>query len=149
MPELAPEFTPPPSPVPPDSENEDPTGPAVIDPARYESFPVFRETFLSFVPGAWSNATFRSFGELLYRFVLEYWQHWPDQPEGQLRAALRAAVADVRHVQGFLAEWAGPDTSHDSPQEEHLAKIGGEIARKLGELADRLDGELGTWRGEA
>lgn len=51
------------------------------------------------------------------------------------------------HTQGFLAEWASPESSFDTPHDEHLAKMGGEIARELGKLADRLEKELGSWRG--
>ena len=86
---------------------------------------------------------------MLYRFVLEYWRYWPDQPEGQLRGSLRAAVADMRHVQGFLLDWAHPETSHSGPHEAHLGKVGGDIARKLGELADRLEKEMGGGGGRS
>lgn len=123
--------------------------PPVIDPTKFEDFAAFRETFLLYFSDPWANAALRSLGSLLYDFVLEYWQHWPDQPEGLLRASLRAAVADIRHVQGFLAEWAAPETAHETPHLEHLAKVGGVVARDLGGLADRLEAELGTWRREA
>ena len=153
MPELTPQSTPPPVPpsLAPEMSSDDPPAaiPPIIDPAKFENFPAYREIFLLYVTDPTANAALRGQGTLTYDLILDYWGKWPDHPEGLLRAALRAAVADVRHVQGFLAEWAGPDTSHDGPHEEHLAKVGGEIARKLGELADRLEGELGTWRGEA
>jgi hypothetical protein len=154
MPELTPQSTTPaeslpPTPPPPAPDPDDrPTIPPVIDPARFEDFPTFRETFLSFIVGAEANTTVRRFGDLLYNLVLEYWQYWPDQPEGQLRASLRAAVADMRHVQGFLSEWAAPETDHKNPHEEHLAKVGAGVAGDLGALADRLETELGPWRGE-
>jgi hypothetical protein len=90
----------------------------------------------------------RAAGGLLYDLILEYRRFWPDHPEGHFRAHLRAAVADLRHLQGFLAEWDGPDTDHKSPQEEHLAKIGGEVSSELARLADRLETEMGAWRGE-
>lgn len=137
----------PPELAPPDPE-DGAVGPPAIDPADFEDFPAFRETFLLYFSDPWANATLRSLGELLFDFVLEYWQHWPDQPEGLLRASLRAAVADLRHVQGFLAEWVGPDTAHETPHLEHLAKVGGGISRDLGILADRLETDLGPWRGE-
>ena len=123
--------------------------PPIIDPAKFEDFATFRETFLLYFSDPEANATLRSLGNLLHNFVLEYWRFWPDQPEGLLRASLRAAVADLRHVQGFLTEWAGPNTNHGTPHGEHLAKVGGVVARDLGGLADRLEAELGTWRGEA
>jgi hypothetical protein len=155
MPELVENPTPPDSPpsdlsppVPPDPD-ELAVGPPVIDPTSFEDFPVLRETFLHQVSGAKSNAALRSFGDLLYILVLQYSEWWPPQPEGTLRAALRAGIADLRHVQGFLLEWTGPDASPETPHEEHLAKVGGEIAVQVGKLADRLETEMGPWRGEA
>lgn len=137
MPELTPESTSPPAAVPP-----------ILDPASFEDHPAFRETFMLYFSDPEANTALRSLGSLLYDFVLEYWTNWPDQPEGLLRASLRAAIADMRHVQGFLAEWAGPNTAHETPHLEHLAKVGGGIAQELGVLADRLETELGPWRGE-
>ena len=137
MPELTPESTSPPAAVPP-----------ILDPAYFEDHPAFRETFLLYFSDPEANTALRSLGSLLYDFVLEYWTNWPDQPEGLLRASLRAAIADMRHVQGFLTEWASPDTAHETPHLEHLAKLGGGVARDLGVLADRLETELGPWRGE-
>jgi hypothetical protein len=149
MPDLTSESTLPPELAPPDPD-DGAVGPPVIDPADFENFPAFRESFLLYFSDPWANAALRSLGSLLYDFVLEYWHHWPDQPEGLLRASLRAAVAvaDLRHMQGFLTEWASPETAHGSPHEEHLAVFGGGIARDLGVLADRLETELGPWRGE-
>ncbi len=158
MPELTPQSTtpaealsptPPPTEPPADDPPEAPPAiPPIIDPAHFEDYPAFRETFLLYFSDPEASATLRSLGSLLYALVLEYWQHWPDQPEGLLRASLRAAVADLRHVQGFLTEWAGPTTDHGTPHGEHLAKVGGGVARDLEVLADRLESELGPWRGE-
>jgi hypothetical protein len=125
-----------------------PAVPPIIDPDRFEDYPGFRETFLLYVPDPTANATLRGFGELMYNLILEYWDYWPDHPEGLLRASLRAAVADLRHVQGFLREWDSPDTAHGSPHEEHLAGVGGKVAVEIGAMADRLERELGSWRGE-
>jgi len=55
----------------------------------------------------------------------------------------------LRHVQGSLLEWTGPDTTLQTPHEEYLASLVGEVARELGALGDRLEAELGSWRGEA
>jgi hypothetical protein len=152
MPELAPQSTPPSVQPPPVSEaspdNPPPAIPPIVDPSRFEEFPTFRETFLAFIADPDANAIFRGFGELLFDFILEYWEHWPDQPEGELRANLRAAVADMRHVQGYLAQLAGPHSAFDSAHEEHLAGVGGAVSREIGALADRIERELGTWRGE-
>jgi hypothetical protein len=121
--------------------------PAVINPDRYEDFPFLRETFLLYVSDPSSNAALRGMADLLFTLILEYWGQWPNQPEGLLRASLRAAVADMRSVQGFLANLAGPDNGYDTPHEDHLAEVGGDVAREIGLQADRLEKELGTWRG--
>jgi hypothetical protein len=159
MPELTPQSTtpaeplpptPPPSSVPPADDPPDdppPAIPPIIDPDHFEDFPVLRETFLLYVSDPTANASLRGAADLLFDLILEYWGQWPDHPEGLLRASLRAGVADLRHVQGFLQEWDSPDTSHGSPHEEHLAAVGGEIAAGIGVLADRLEKELGPWRG--
>lgn len=151
MPELAPQSTPPSVPPPPASEtppdDPPPAIPPIIDPGRFEDFPAFRETFLAYVADPGANAILRGLGDLLYAFILEYWDQWPDQPEGELRANLRAAIADARYIQGYLASLAGPDNGYDTPHEEHLAAVGGDVAREIGLHVDRLEGELGTWRG--
>jgi hypothetical protein len=136
----------------PDLTDSTPSSPAVpptIDPAKYEEFPTFRETFLVFFTDPTANATTRAYGKLLYDLVLAAWGDWPDPPEGMLRASLRAAVADLRHVQGALLEWTGESFSPVTPHEGHLASVGDDIARSVGQLADRLEKELGSWRGEA
>jgi hypothetical protein len=151
MPELAPQSTPPLVPPPPISEtppdDPPPAIPPIIAPDRFEDFPVLRETFLLYVSDPVANASLRGGAELLYDLILEYWGKWPDHPEGFLRASLRAAVADMRCVQGFLAELekGAQSTAH----EEHLAAMGAGVAPEIGALADRIELELGTWRGEA
>ncbi len=54
----------------------------------------------------------------------------------------------MRHVQGYLAQLAGPNNAYDSAHEEHLAGVGGDVAREIAKLADRIEDELGTRRGE-
>jgi hypothetical protein len=157
MPELTPQSTPPlpPSffaPFPSASSPPDefpPPAPAMpprIDPARWEDFPTFRESFLFFVSDPRANITLRAFGRLLHELVLGAWEDWPVQREGIFRASLRATVADLRHAQGSLAENTGPDSVAD-PDEAHLAEIGAHVARGLEVLADRLELELNSWQG--
>jgi hypothetical protein len=137
MPELTEESTPPPA-IPP-----------IIAPEDHEEFPTFRETFLVFFTDPEANATMRALGKLLLDFTLATWGDWPDQPEGMFRASLRSAVADLRHVQGSLLEWTGETFSPATPHEGYLATVGDRTARAVGELADRLEAELGSFRGEA
>lgn len=76
--------------------------PPIIDPAAWEDFPVFRETFLMYFTEPPANAALRIFGRLFHELVLEYYHHWPSWPEGVTTTELRAAVADLRHLEGYL-----------------------------------------------
>jgi hypothetical protein len=143
MPELSPKSIPPAEPEPPS-----PAGPAasppVIRPEEFEDYPAFRETFLLFFTDPGANATLRSFGRLLYEFVLEFWGMWPAHPEGIFQAELRAVAADLRQTQGTLAMWTGPVVTSESPDQARLARTGAEVAAALGTLAERLEAELGS-----
>lgn len=145
FPATPPQSEPPPpiSDTPPD--DPPPAIPPIINPDRFEDFPFLRETFMLYVSDPKANASLRGMADLLFELILEYWGKWSDQPEGFLRASLRAAVADMRSVQGFLAELE--EGAQDSPHEEHLAELGASIAPEIGALADRLEKELGSWRG--
>lgn len=149
MPELTAQSTPPSVPPPPAPEvppdDPPPAIPPIIDPDRFEDFPVLRETFMLYVTDPEANATLRSTALLFFDLILHFWGQWPNPPEGMLRASLRAAVADMRSVQGFLAELK--EGGWDSGHEEHLADVGVSIAPEIGTLADRLERELGSWRG--
>jgi hypothetical protein len=123
-----------------------PALPPRIDPDRFEDFPTFRESFLICVSDPRANNTLRAFGKLLHELVLGAWGDWPPHPEGIFRASLRATVADLRHVQGSLAESTGPDSVAE-PHEAHLAALGAQVAKDLGELADSLALELNSWQG--
>src|SRR6476661_6795604 len=90
MPEL-PDSTPPPA-VPP-----------AIDPASWEDFPAFRETFLMYVTPPGYSTALRAMGEMLYSLLLDSPAEWPGWVESSTRTEMRAAVADLRHIQGFLA----------------------------------------------
>lgn len=150
MPELPEVYPTPPDPpteetLADDSPEAPPSVPPIIDPNRFEDFPVLRETFMLYVSDPTANAALRRSSELLFDLILNFWGQWPDQPEGMLRAGLRAAVADMRCVQGFLAELK--EGGYDSAHEEHLAAVGVATAPEIGALADRIEKELGTWRG--
>jgi hypothetical protein len=123
--------------------------PPVIDPPRFEDFPAFRETFLGIFTEPDHNAALRGVGALLFEMALEYRGYWPDQPEGSIRSELRAAVADLRFVQGHLASIGNPEmTSPNTPQEEHHAGVSARLAVGVAGIADALETELGPWRGE-
>jgi hypothetical protein len=133
------QFTPTPSapPFPPgvppvSSEVNSPVIPPNLAPATWEDFPVFRETFLMYFTEPPTNAALRIFGRLFHELVLEYYHHWPSWPEGVTATELRAAVADLRHLEGYLGSVGR--------EHEEAALTGPEMA--LSRLAARQAGEL-------
>jgi hypothetical protein len=50
-----------------------------------------------------SNTALRIFGRLFHELVVEHYYHWPNWPEGVTATELRAALADLRHLEGYLA----------------------------------------------
>jgi hypothetical protein len=129
---------------------DDPTvTPPTIDPAEWENFMGFREVFLAYFPGARENGALRVVSTFLYDLILEAAVLQPEPPEGSVRTQIRAAVADLRFLQGFLA-FMGQDaeaTAH-TPHEEHICRLMGKRSVVLEQLADEIEAQLGAWRGE-
>ena len=155
MPKLTRESNPPSPPFlflplagsPPDSDPPDaPAIPPQIDPTRWEDFAVFRETFLVYFSVRPYNHALRIVGKLLLEMTLASWGDWPDQPEGWRRAELRAAVADLRHLEGYLAT-LGEDPP-DEKYEASLCRTAVLMSHEVGSVADHIEAKLGTWRGE-
>ncbi|MFY9822066.1 MAG: hypothetical protein WAM82_11840, partial [Thermoanaerobaculia bacterium] len=90
----------------------------------------------------------RGFGHLLFDMALATWGEWPNHREGIFPAELRAAVADMRFLQGAMSSWCGPAFTGSSEYEVRLAGVGASIALAVGELADRLEVELNSWQGK-
>jgi hypothetical protein len=135
MPELTPESTPPP-------EAPAIVAPPFLNPETWEHAPCFRELFLAHFPLREHNESLRVLGGLVYDMVLEYSGYWPDHPEGWLRTSLRAAVADLRHVQGMLAAFGGETGDGDDAR---LFLLAGSIAADVGAAADCIEAGLVPW----
>jgi hypothetical protein len=163
MPELASQFTPTPNPLPPSLHAVPPDNPSVhsapstvqrgtqgvalppiIDPAAWEDFPVFRETFLLYITDPAYNAALRIFGRLLHELVLEYYHHWPNWLERVTATELRAAVADLRHLEGYLGA-VGREHEEASLTEPEmvLSRLAARHAGELTRIADELEQALG------
>ena len=132
-----PESTPPPALTPP-----------TLDPARWEDFNGFRETFLVYFPDPAANASLRKAADLYYQLILESPLVMPEQPEGWVRSQIRAALADLRFLQGFLATLGDEAETSNTPHEEHLCRFAGKRAEVIGSTADEIESQLGAWRGE-
>ena len=122
--------------------------PPIIDLGKWEDFPFIREIALHHVTDIGANTILRDFGHLVYLMMLEYSGNWPHSPEGHVRSELRSAVGDMRVVQGFLMSMEA-DAEGDDSHEGHLGRFGARVGREIGELAAQIEGELGSWRGEA
>ena len=135
-------------PIPPEQEPRPPAVPPVIVADLWEDFPAWRETFLLFFTDPAANETLRRLGVLLHEFVLEFCRFWPEYPEGLTRAELRAAVADLRHLQGFLAEAGRKVEGGLSADDARLCRVALRVADQLAAIVDQVERELGSWRGE-
>jgi len=132
MPELVPQSTPPP--VTPSSR---------IDPAAWEDFPVFRETFLRYFTRPADAAALRAVGRMAYDLVLEAWGNWPDPPEGFIARDLYAALADVRHLQGFLRTLGNQQKDSSlSRSDAALSRYAAIQSGKLRTVANNMDARL-------
>jgi hypothetical protein len=130
MPDL-PDSTPPPALQP------------AIDPAAWEDFPAFRETFLMYITPPGYAVAIRKAGEMLYSLLLDSPAEWPGWPESSTRTEMRAAVADLRHLQGFLgAVGRERETSSLDPEDAYLSNVAAKLARQIGHAADGIDREL-------
>jgi hypothetical protein len=122
---------------------EPPAVPPVIDPASWEDFPVFRETFLMYITPPGYAAALRKVGEMLFSVILESYDPWPGWPESSTRTELRAAVADLRHLQGFLAS-VGQERKLSSlnAEDAFLSNLAAKLSPQVGRIAGWIEQEL-------
>ena len=75
--------------------------------------------------------------------LLEHYHRWPAWPESSTRTELRAAVGDLRHLQGFLAS-IGQERTVSSLDEgdAKLSKHASQVARLLKQVADTIERKL-------
>jgi hypothetical protein len=132
MPDLTPESTSPPAAVP-----------ATIDPAAREDYGVFRESFLMYISKPGFNAALRTAADHFFGMLLETYERWPAWAESSTRTEMRAAVADMRHLQGFLAS-IGQERNFSSldPGDAKLSKHASQVARLLKQVADTMERKL-------
>ena len=121
--------------------------PPTIDPAKWEDFPTFRETFLRWFTEPTANAALRGFGALLHDLILEANRVQPEEPEGIYRHDLRAALADLRAIQGFLAFIGKSQEDLDEDEAEdadslRFCYLAEQLAPRVGRIADSIEGAL-------
>jgi hypothetical protein len=117
--------------------------PAAILPARFEDFEGFRETTLAAFTDPQANTTLRGLGTLLYDMALEYTAHWPHEPCGAFFHQVRAVLADLRHLEGWLAHLAAEvSASVLDFEEEQVAAVCGTLAADLKAAGDTLQARI-------
>jgi hypothetical protein len=117
--------------------------PAVILPERFEDFEGFRETTLAAFTDPQANTTLRGLGDLLYTMALEYTAHWPHEPCGAYFHQVRAVLADLRHLEGWLAHLAAEvSASVLDFEEERVAAVCGTLAADLKAAGDTLQARI-------
>jgi hypothetical protein len=115
-----------------------------IDPALWEEGEGFRETLLLYYTDPEANETLRRFGSLLFNQALEGSESAPHHPEGATRSELRAALADLRHLEGFLSAVGREHVlSSLTSADEVLSLFAERQAVELSRIADEIEESLG------
>jgi hypothetical protein len=118
--------------------------PPRIAPAAWEDFPAFRETFLMYFTEPPANAALRVFGRLFHELVLEYYHHWPEWPEGVTATELRSALADLRHLEGYLAAVGREhEAAALSEPDTALSVLAGRLAGEVTRIAEEIEAAIG------
>jgi hypothetical protein len=118
--------------------------PQDLTPAGWDESAGFRETFLYHVHDPEDDRTLRHLGRMLHEASLEMARYVPPSGESATREELRAAAADLRHVQGFLAAVARSlEESELSPSDAGLAALAAEQSLAVAGLAAVLEQALG------
>jgi hypothetical protein len=129
--------------------------PAFILPDRFEDFEGFRESTLAVFTDKLTCTSLRALGQVLYDLGLECAHLWPDPPAGAYFHQCQAVLADLRHLEGWLAHLDNQRTEAElSKEEERVSVACGKFRRavqEIGELQRKLGahvlGDSGTASG--
>ena len=113
-------------------------------PEDWESIAVFRETFLSVQLDPQDAANLRGFGRWLRAAALSCDAPCFGPGESLTRVELRAAAADLRQMQGFLADLGQHHLQLDLDQADTgLSLLAAELAEQLSQAASRIEADIG------
>jgi hypothetical protein len=128
-------------PVPPPSHPA--PAPRGLTPSGWDESAGFRETFLRYLTDAEDDRTLRHLARMLHESSLEMARYGPPSGESATREEVRAAAADLRHVQGFLAAVArGLEESELAPADAELAELAARQSHAVAGLAAVLEQAL-------
>ena len=131
----------------PENTQEDRTeqaaAPPILDPDAFLEYEGLRETTLALFTDAKANTTLRNMVDFVYTISLEYSRYWPHEPEGYFRHRCRAAIADLRHLQGYMADLGQMrfDSCH-SDGDDRIAALCGRLSPRVKKIADALERAL-------
>jgi hypothetical protein len=124
-----------------DSGNR-PTLPLI--PSGWEESAGFRETFLYHFHRPDDLGALRHLARMLHESELEMKRYAPPTPDSATREELKAAAADLRHLQGFLGAVArSPEEAALSPADAALAALAARQAEAVAGAAAALEEALG------
>lgn len=128
----------------PDQEESTPAPILQIDPAHWEEHEGFRETFLMHFTDGETNDTLRRFGSVLFELILESRGSRHSYPDSATRWELRAALGDLRYLQGFL-DAVGQEhrLSSLTAEDAGLSRYARAQAVRVRKIADGLEERLG------
>ena len=119
--------------------------PPVIDPARWDVYEGFRETFLAMITHPEHNAALRGLGGMLCTLMHEVERLFYRPPEGDLPQRLRGVVADLRYLEGYLKVLG--DYNAGSDEEAELCRQARRRSSSLKKCADALEDLLPVGNG--
>jgi hypothetical protein len=119
------------------------TTPPAADSPTWEDREGFRETLLLHFTRPGDADAMRHFGAMLYDSALLCASSWPDWPETTTRTELRAAAADLRHLEGFLATVGREhEVASLSSEDARLSRIAARQAGEVAKVARRIEEAL-------
>ncbi|HYH44480.1 MAG TPA: hypothetical protein VEG34_02255, partial [Thermoanaerobaculia bacterium] len=101
--------------IPEASPNSAQATPHSLTPAGWDESAGFRETFLYHFDDSEDSRALRHLARWFHESCLELARYTPPSGESATREELRAAAADLRHLQGFLAAVARCREASDLP----------------------------------
>ncbi len=118
--------------------------PSPLQPSHWEAHAVFRETYLYLYPEAHIRDAFRRVGITLYDNALLHEETYRERGEVPVKSDLRAALRDLRQVQGYIHHLGAEPGSVDDPEIVQFQSLAIEVSEQLATQASRLEEKLGT-----
>jgi hypothetical protein len=109
------------------------------NPSPWNEADSFRETFLLWIDDPQDREALRQGGRVLYDLAVEVSRAMGGE-SSMTRAELRAAMADLRHMEGLLAS-VGREAEESTlePDDDALAHFAGRLAGQVGSLAEAIE----------